>query len=314
MEGLINSFYSYLGEEKLYSDNTIASYRNDIDSFVYFLVNILHKDLQDSKSFEELEHKDIRSWLGYRSMNGISARSNARALSSVKSLFKFLEIRYKLKNEIIQKIKGPKFNKTLPNIVSQNNFKKMLQCVNSYEKETWCVKRDLALFMLIYACGLRINEALNLKQDDFIEKNKIKILGKGKKERIILILPIAVDLIEDYIKSCPYSDPKIIFFSKRGKRYQASVFEKLVRNIRISLNLPTNITPHSLRHSFATELLVNGADLRSIQELLGHSSLSTTQIYTHVSNSKIMEVYFNSHPLENLDSGGVDDEGLDGSG
>lgn len=301
MEELINSFYLYISKEKMYSDNTLVSYKNDIGNFVYFLVNVLHKNLQDSRSFEELEYKDIRSWLSYRSMDSISNRSNARALSSIKSLFKFLEVRFKLKNEIIHKIKGPKFNKTLPNIVSQNNFKKMLQCINNYEKEDWCVKRNLALFMLIYACGLRINEALNLKTTDFIEKNKIKILGKGKKERIILILPIAVDLIEDYIKSCPYTDPEIIFFSKRGKKYQASVFEKLIRNIRLSLNLPANITPHSLRHSFATELLFNGADLRSIQELLGHSSLSTTQIYTHVSNSKIMDVYFNSHPMENFD-------------
>lgn len=311
MEELTESFYLYLSGEKLYSDNTIISYRNDIDNFMYFLTNILYRDLQDFRNFEKLEHKDIRSWLGYRNMNGISSRSNARALSSVKSLFKFLEARYKIKNEIILKIKGPKFNKTLPNIVSQNNFKKMLQCVSSYEKEVWCVKRDLALLVLIYACGLRINEALNLKQADFIEKNKIKILGKGKKERVILILPVAVDLIEDYVKYCPYSDSKIFFFSKIGKRYQASTFEKLVRNIRISLNLPTNITPHSLRHSFATELLVNGADLRSIQELLGHSSLSTTQIYTHVSNSKIMEVYFNSHPLENLNNNELHDNSLD---
>ncbi len=300
MEKLINNFYLYISEEKSYSENTIISYRNDIDNFMYFLKNVLNKDIQNKKTFENLEYKDIRSWLGYRNMSGITNRSNARALSSIKSLFKFLERRFLLKNEIIQKIKGPKFSKNLPGVLSQNNFKKMLQYIDSYEKETWCIKRDIALFVLIYACGLRINEALNLRKKDFIEKDKIKIIGKGKKERIILILPIAMNLVNDYLKLCPYNSNDIIFFGKRGKRYQASTFEKLVRDIRILLDLPSNITPHSLRHSFATELLSNGADLRSIQELLGHSSLSTTQIYTHVSNKEIIDAYSKSHPMGDL--------------
>lgn len=296
MQREIDSFYSYLLREKGYSRNTIISYQNDIESFTNFLDKILHRNLSKD-TFENLNHKDIRAWFNYRDLSGISNRSNARALSSVKTFFKFIENKYFISNEMIFKIKGPKFGKKLPNNPSHNNIIKIVQCISIFDKNEWEIKRDTALVILIYACGLRIGEALNLDNECFIEKNRIKVFGKGKKERIIFILPIVLELLDEYKKSCPYSSDKIIFFGHRGKRYQAAIFEKLIQNIRNTLGLSTDITPHSFRHSFATELLINGADLRSIQELLGHASLSTTQIYTHIDINTLINTYEKTHPM-----------------
>lgn len=291
----IEDFYRYLLYEKNYSSKTIISYKHDIDDFIHFTINILEKNI-NKDTFITLEHRDFRSWLSHRSFTGLSARTNARALSSIKSLFKFLEKKYDIFNEIVFKVKTPKFKKTLPKNINTNNIFKMVQCIKDFSKNEWEIKRDTALFVLLYCCGLRISEGLNLTNASFIENNKIKVLGKGKKERILYLLPIVVDLIDEYKKICPHDTDKFLFVSKTGKQYSAVVFTKLIQNIRIALNLPNNITPHSLRHSFATELLSNGADLRVIQELLGHSSLKTTQIYTHVNVDDMLRVYGGSHP------------------
>jgi integrase/recombinase XerC len=166
-----------------------------------------------------------------------------------------------------------------------------LDYIKYYRKNDWEVKRDMALLTLIYCCGLRIGEALNLTNRNFIQKDKLKVLGKGKKERILYVLPIAIELINMYKKSCPYNTDIFIFYGNRGKKYQAAIFQKLIQNIRNFLNLNDNVTPHAFRHSFSTELLSNGVDLRVIQELLGHSSLKTTQIYTHIDSKKMIEDY-----------------------
>lgn len=267
---------------------TVKSYRNDLNNFFYFIKNKLNKHLNE-KNLINLEHKDFREWFFFR--KEYTNKSNARALSSVKSFFKFLEEKYNILNEIVFKIKSPKIEKKLPKNVSQNNILKIIDTIKQFRKNDWEITRDVALLILIYNCGLRISEAINLSNKNFIEKNKIKILGKGKKERIIYILPITIDLIDLYKKSCPYNVIDHIFLGTRGKNYQAGSFQKLIQNIRIFLNLNNNITPHSFRHSFATELLQNGADLRVIQDLLGHSSLKTTQIYTHLNTNNILEEY-----------------------
>ncbi len=295
MKAKIDSFYNYLLSEKNYSKKTISSYGHDIDNFLYFVVNVLNKEINE-ETFTSLDHKDFRSWLSYRVFNNLSNRTNARALSSIKSLFKFLEKKYNIFNEIIFKVKGPKFKKLLPRNIDKNNIFKMIQCIKDFNESEWETKRDIALFLLLYCCGLRISEGINLTMNNFIDKHSIKVIGKGKKERILYVLPVVVDLIEEYRKTCPYNTDKYLFLSKTGKKYSPTTFEKLIQNIRVSLNLPDNITPHSLRHSFATELLSSGADLRVIQELLGHSSLKTTQIYTHTSLENILNVYKKTHP------------------
>lgn len=297
MNEKISDFFDYLGNEKSYSQKTVVSYRVDVRDFIDFLTKVLNKNI-DEESFRSLDYKDFREWLSYRSQRGLSNRSNARALSSVKSLFRFLNQKYKIFNEIIFKVKNPKFSKILPKNVSNNNIIKIIKCVSVFDKNNWEINRDIALLVLIYCCGLRISEALGINNDSFVDKNVVKINGKGKKERMVFILPVALNLIENYKKTCPYNTDKHLFLGARGGKYNATIFERLIQKIRMSLNLPNSITPHSFRHSFATELLINGADLRTIQELLGHSSLKTTQLYTHIDINNIMNVYNKSHPQE----------------
>lgn len=291
MEDKLEQFYQELGIN--YSQNTIKAYKNDISDFIAFVEHKLNKEF-NAKTLTTLEHKDFRQWL--MSRQNFTNRSNARALSTIKTFYKFLEKNYNIFNEIVLKIKSPKIPKTLPKNVNENNILKMLDTIKIFRKNDWEIKRDKSLFVLIYCCGLRISEALNITNDSFIQSNIIKVLGKGNKERVLYVLPIAVDLINEYKKACPFTLKKYIFIGTRGGKYQPAIFEKLVQNIRNYLNLNDNITPHSLRHSFATELLSHGADLRVIQELLGHSSLKTTQIYTHIDSNKMLEEYSKAHP------------------
>ena len=290
----INNFIASL--EFNYSINTIKSYQNDVLNFYDFITK--HKQKQfDEKTLKQLEHKDFREWLIYRKQ--YTNKSNARGLSCIKHFFKFLEEKYNIFNEVVSKVKTPKFQKILPKYVNENNVVKILETVEQFRKVDWEIKRDKALLVLIYCCGLRINEALALNNSCFINQNEIRIMGKRNKERILYLLPIAVNLIDEYKKSCPYdTNGKYIFFGTRGKKYQAPLFEKLIQNIRNYLSLDNSITPHSFRHSFATELLSNGADLRVIQELLGHSSLRTTQIYTHIDTNNLLRQYQKVHSQE----------------
>ncbi|MDR1494677.1 MAG: tyrosine recombinase XerC [Rickettsiales bacterium] len=296
MRRKVEEFFRYLEVEKNYSRNTILSYRNDMEDFLRFTCDDLKKSM-DTAVFENLELRDFRLWLTNRSSRGISGRSNARAMATIRSLYKFLERNCGIGNEIVFKIKSPRSPKSLPKNINHNNIIKMIHCVENFVKNDWEIRRDRALMVLMYSCGLRISEALSLSLNSFVDGNKIKILGKGQKERIILILPVVLEMLENYIGACPHdTGGDILFYGSRGKRYQPARFEKLIQNIRNVLGLPDNVTPHSLRHSFATELLANGADLRSIQELLGHSSLKTTQVYTHVDPSNILKVYNKTHP------------------
>ena len=284
-------FYKYLLYEKNYSEKTILAYRNDLDSFFQFTkTELANKDL------DKLDYNDFRNWISHRSMAGLSNRSNSRALSSIKSFFKYIEKKYGILNEIVFKVKSPKFVKSLPRNISENNLYKILQLIKSYNDEEWENDRDMAVFLLLYCAGLRINEGLSIKLDDFLSCDTVKVRGKGKKERIAYLLPVVLEAIEKYKKKCPYPIENYLFLSRTGKKYSATVFEKLMQNIRITLDLPDNITPHSLRHSFATDLLAEGVDLRIIQEMLGHSSLKTTQIYTHVDMNKILDIYKKAHP------------------
>jgi integrase/recombinase XerC len=292
----IEDFYCYLKFEKGYAGNTVISYRNDIENFVSFMEKYLGKNL-DEQTFINIEPRDLIAWLAHRDSQKLSARTNARALSAIRSLYRFLKKRFAMANETIFKIRSPKLARTLPRNISHNNILKMMQSVENSSPRDWEVKRDRALIALIYSCGLRISEALNLTANCFLQENRIKILGKGGRERILLLLPMVVELIREYRGVCPHNTSgNILFFGSRGRKYQAARFEKLMQNLRRSIGLLDNITPHSLRHSFATELLLNGADLRSIQELLGHSSLRTTQIYTHVDTNSLLKVYSKTHP------------------
>ena len=286
----IASFLQYLKEEKNYSDKTIIAYKEDLNSiFLFFEKTTKIND----EFFLKLDYKNIREWLFYRDNLDISPRSNARAISALKSFYTFLKRKFNMINLEIIEIKSPKFKKSLPRNVEVNNFLKIIELIKETETEEWEIYRDIALLTLIFGSGVRISEALNINYRDIHQKDFIKIIGKGKKERIIPIIKPIQETLDKYTETCPYPIKKsdFLFHSKTGLKYNATTFQKLIKNIRVMLGLPDSVTPHAFRHSFATELLNNGVDLRSIQELLGHKDLSSTEIYTNVNYKKILESY-----------------------
>lgn len=298
MQDLINDFLLYLATEKANSKNTIISYRNDLNGFMFFIKEKLNKDLT-IETLSTLNHSDFRAWLSFKKTKDYENTSISRGLSAIKSFYSYLNKNKKIKNPIINLVRNPKIKKSIPRAIEKVNIDQIMDCIADMRKNEWEIERDVALCTLIYGCGLRISEALNLKYSDFFRNGEsVTILGKGKKTRFIPMLPIIIDRVKKYISSCPHTimPNDFLFKSHTGKQYSAPVFEKLIQNIRIMLDLPEEVTPHALRHSFATHLLSNGADLRSIQELLGHSSLSTTQLYTKVDKNRLLKVYNETHP------------------
>lgn len=288
---LLEKFLQFLEVEKKYSSNTTESYRVDIFYFFDFLFRNKKKILSKS-DLEILTIHDFRKWLSERLSNHNNA-SNARSLAALRSFFKFLNQHTIIKNQEIKKIKTPKIPKPIPKPVEQIDIERILAEIYKIHKEEWQVKRDEALLTLIYGCGLRISEALSVSKKSLENSQTIIITGKGKKQRMVPLLPIVNSRIAQYIKICPFeSEYEVpIFFSKTGKTYSRRDFSGLIQKIRRNLNLSETITPHAFRHSFATHLLEAGGDLRTIQELLGHENLSTTQKYTKVDKSRLLSVY-----------------------
>jgi len=297
VKNLTDEFLLYLASEKRSSKNTIISYRTDIFYFFKFLHEYFEEEVH-IKMLEKLDVRDFRSFLAKRSNQELSNVSTARALSVLRSFFSYLNKNKKVLNNKIFDVKIPKIKKPIPKSVDEIDINKIMELLKEFNKENWCYLRDLALLTLIYGCGLRIAESLAITKNHLKNGDSLVILGKGNKERMLPILPIVRKRIEDYLKECPYgmapSDP--IFLGSRGGVYHPTLFQALIRKIRKYLQLPDSVTPHAFRHSFATHLLENGVDLRSIQELLGHASLSTTQRYTKVDKKRLLDVYSNLHP------------------
>jgi integrase/recombinase XerC len=292
VKDLVEDFLVYLASEKRCSDHTIVSYHTDIFYFFAFLFN-LKNELVSKTSLEKLTIQDFRSWLVSRKEKEFSNASTARAISCLKSFFKFLNRHKIIANKEIENLKSPKLGKPVPKAVDKIDIDSITDLIKEFVKEDWLQKRDLALLTLIYGSGLRISEALSLTKNHLNNNGVIIITGKGNKQRMVPILPIIEKRINEYLAALPHKiqNNEPIFLGLRGKKYQPAMFEKLIQNIREYLNLPNTITPHSFRHSFATHLLEAGGDLRTIQELLGHSSLSTTQRYTKIDKKRLLEVY-----------------------
>ena len=289
---LIKSFLRFLEVEKKYSAHTVESYRIDIFYFFDFL--FCSKDKITSKSdIENLTIYDFRGWLANRLSTNHNNASNARALAALRSLFKFWNENFLIQNCEIKKIKTPKVPRSIPKAVDQIDIEKILSAIAALHKDEWQIKRDQALLTLIYGCGLRISEALTVSKKSLENLQTLIVTGKGKKQRMVPLLPIVKKRIEEYLALCPFKIDfdGVIFFSASRKAYTRRDFSGLILRIRRSLNLPDTITPHAFRHSFATHLLEAGGDLRTIQELLGHESLSTTQRYTKVDRTRLLNVY-----------------------
>jgi len=291
---LINDFLLYLATEKRCSKHTVISYRTDLNNFIFFIKEKLNKD-----NLSELKYSDFRAWLSFKKSKKCKNTSISRSLSSVKSFYRYLARNKKIQNPIVGIIKSPKIPKSLPKAIDKSNIDKIIDCIYDMHKDEWQSKRDIALCILIYGCGLRISEATNLKRGEFFDsKDSIVIMGKGDKPRNIPLLPIVIDSVKAYLDVCPHVVMRddFLFKSARGLPYSPRLFQKLIQDIRTMLGLNESITPHAFRHSFATHLLSNGADLRSIQKLLGHSSLSTTQRYTKVDKERLLNAYKRLHP------------------
>jgi integrase/recombinase XerC len=295
----------WLADERRASPHTLAAYVSDLTSFLAFLTDHLG-GTPNLADLSALRPADFRSWLAQRLRDGMAPTSTARALSTVRGFFRRLERRDLVHNPALRVLRTPKLPHAIPKPLSETGAKEALAAAGSDAKQPWIAKRDAAVLMLLYGGGLRIGEALGLNQGDAPPTGSgktitISILGKGRKQRIVPVLPVVAEAIADYRAACPFvlqtDDP--LFVGAHGKRLQAGIVQKEMRNIRAALGLPDTATPHALRHSFATHLLGNGGDLRTIQELLGHASLSTTQRYTAVDSAKLLETYRAAHPRAN---------------
>ncbi len=301
----IRNWLIWLISEKRSSNKTVDAYLADLQQFFIFLTDHLG-DYATMKALESLSLQDFRAFLSVRKSAGLTARSLARNLSSLRSFFKYLEKNNILSNGNIKNITSPKIGHSLPKPLSPNMSKKLIAEVSNIPRDRttddddWVDARDMAVLVLLYGCGLRISEALNLNGKDIhaIKSGTMTITGKGNKARLVPILPIAQHSIAHYQSLCPYvSDaPDPLFYGVRGKRLGARAIQKKTEKLRYQLGLPESATPHALRHSFATHLLTAGGDLRTIQELLGHASLSSTQIYTEVNAEYLKDIHQKSHP------------------
>ena len=298
LQKLYQDWLSNLRNIKGLSDNTLEAYKIDIIKFIYFLRNYLGND-PSLNDLRKLTNNSFRGYLAEQKNLGISNISIARQISSLKSFFNYLIKIKKIDNSPILNLKGPKQKKSLPRPIIADLAIEVIKEAKNIDDEKWIGQRNQTILILLYGCGLRISEALNLNYSDITSNDYLVIKGKGNKERIVPIMDYIRDSIVNYIKFCPFefsnSDP--LFLGKRRKRLSPRIIQYALEKIRVSLSLPETATPHALRHSFATHLLENGGDLRTIQELLGHSSLSTTQKYTKVENSQLLNVYTKTHPL-----------------
>lgn len=302
MDRLIKDWKNSLSSEKNFSKYTVSSYAIDLNYFIDFISKHLGTDCTFDL-LEKISIQDFRSWLAFRKKNNYAFSSTTRALAAVKNFFKYLIKFYHLKNKAIFNLKSPKLSKHLPKALNESQTLSSLNLSLDAKQELWIHLRDKALLYVLYGCGLRISEALSLKLKD-LSKNFFSITGKGNKQRIIPIIPIIIDQITKYIKECPYSLKEVdfVFVGKQGKPLNPGVYQRHIRKLRNQLNLPETTTPHAFRHSFATHILTNGGDLRSIQELLGHQDLTTTQKYTKIETNHLLDIYKKSHPYGNKSS------------
>lgn len=293
-----NNWLNYLSNIKKLSQNSVLSYKNDLSKFFIFFQDYIEKNI-GLKEIESIKISEFRSFLTYRRNSEISSNSIARNISALKSFFRFLIKNNKIKESSVFNLKSPKLKKSLPRPINVDLAIQVIKQAEEIEDEKWIGLRNKAILILLYGCGLRISEALSLNYDDVQNEDHILIKGKGEKERIVPMMPYIKKGIENYLEACPKEiiSGEALFIGKRFSRLSPRIIQYALEKIRTALSLPETATPHALRHSFATHLLDSGGDLRTIQELLGHSSLSTTQKYTKVETSKLLDIYKKSHPL-----------------
>lgn len=279
------------------AENTLKAYFADVTEFLAFMTE--HKGAQQGLApLAKITVSDMRAWMARMRSGDVGARTLARKLSAVKGFFRWLAEREGFDPTAVLTTRAPKFQKKLPRPLAADAAKAVIETVDLQTREDWQGARDIAVVTLLYGCGLRISEALGLNVEDHPLPEVLRILGKGSKERLVPVIPAARDAVTTYVKSAPVPmEPgRPLFIGARGGRLNARHIQGVMQKVRMQLGLPASATPHAMRHSFATHLLEAGGDLRAIQELLGHASLSTTQAYTAVDTARLMEVYNKTHP------------------
>lgn len=304
-EGVIRAMMQWLAHlrsERRLSPKTLEAYERDLRQCLVFLAGHWGNAVS-LKKFAAIETTDVRAFMAARRADDIGGRSLMRALAGLRSFGKFLEREGKGKVGALSAIRAPKIGKSLPKPIQMVAAKQMADAdIRAGEdREQWILARDAAVMALLYGSGLRISEALQLNRRDIPAPGSgdvITVLGKGNKNRMVPVLNNVLTLVHDYIAICPHAlaPDKPVFVGARGGPLSPRIIQLAMERLRGALGLPDSATPHALRHSFATHLLSRGGDLRAIQELLGHASLSTTQIYTGVDAERLMDVYKTAHP------------------
>ena len=279
------------------SEHTIAAYAADVTEFLSFMT-AHHGGTQGLGPLAQIGVSDMRAWMANARGRDVGPRSLARKLSAVKSFYRWLAEREGFEPTAVLSTRSPKYQRKLPRPLSVEAAKDVIELAEAQSLTPWIAARDQAVITLLYGCGLRISEALSLTGAVLPMAACLRIIGKGEKERIVPVLPAAKQAIEAYTHLCPYdiAPTTPLFYGARGAALSPRAVQKVMQSVRMQLGLPATATPHAMRHSFATHLLNAGGDLRAIQELLGHASLSTTQAYTGVDTARLMEVYARAHP------------------
>ena len=272
---VVADYLSFLKKNLNFSDNTIISYQSDLDDFFSFLE-------KNKKNYKNINKEDVTSYLKYLDEKKLSNQTVSRKISCLRSFYNYLEKEKMVNENIFKNIRNPKIRRKLPNYLSYEELRIIFDSIDDLEKRL--------IIEIFYATGCRVSELINIKiQDIDFTKNTIRIYGKGSKERIVYFGEYAREYLDKYLRKQEKS--KYLFTTKKKEKYTVNEVERIIKDIVKNLSIKTHVTPHTLRHTFATHLLNNGADIKSVQELLGHSSLNTTGIYTHLTNERVKEVY-----------------------
>ena len=286
-----SAWLEWLATEKRYGDNTLDAYARDLDDFSAFAATIPAAPIM-------IDRQIFRGWLAHMAARQLARTTIARRVSSLRGFYRFCDRRQLISVPDLSWLRAPKPNRPVPKSLSADDAKSLLAAIFDRRGADWVKQRDFAVLILLYGAGLRISEALGLRRGDAPLGDWLTITGKGNKTREVPVLTAAAEAVDDYLAVCPFDDgPSApLFVSSRGGALGPRAVQRLVEDLRSSLDLPAHVTPHALRHAFATHLLSNGGDLRAIQELLGHASLSTTQRYTQVDESHLIQIHRDTHP------------------
>jgi integrase/recombinase XerC len=297
LRSALERWRGWLTTERRASPHTIDGYARDVAAFLDHLADHLGT-APNLAMLDTLRPADFRSFLSRRTTRGIARTSQARAMSSLRSLYRFLDRNGLAKNAALAAVRTPRPPRSVPKPLGASEALEVLESAADLQRDRWQGARDVALMTMLYGCGLRLGEALALTRRQIPRGDAMTVTGKGRKQRLVPLLPAVVEAVQDYLKLCPHhpGPDGPLFVGARGGPLNPAIVQLQMRRLRARLNLPDTATPHALRHSFATHLLAGGGDLRTIQELLGHASLSTTQRYTEVDAAQIARIYDDAHP------------------